>query len=191
MNTVSIPYITEYEHSLNKKYKELKACYIDTKKKANEIFDRNLENPLYCEKLKYKIDVSVLNFGKSNEFFYYETDCEKRIERSLNQSYLLDKTTLLEIFDVRKEIMNFNNSELSVSNLGTVLNDLREFFEDIEIDIERNKIIKKQPTRSITSDNLTLNYTEINHIDSFISNSDFKGKKNINQDNSDWKVIYG
>lgn len=181
MNPINIPHIFEFQDVLNQKYKELKKDYVIAKNKADLIFRRNLENPLHNHKLLHHIDISVLDTANSNFFKQYEVDIESRIERMLQKKYLLDQDTLINLFEIRKEMMDFNINEITIENIGSILNDLREFMEDIEVDIERNRIFKINDKEDWDSTS-----TEINYVDLYRKNlKDTKIKEN-----NDWKVIY-
>lgn len=128
--------IQEYNHELSKQYKELCNNYVSLKEKVEVLYQDNISNELYSEKLEYGIDDTVI---KDTYFQKYITDKKKGIENLLkNEVYLYEKK-ISKTFDVRKRILDRRLNNLELDNIGTTLNVLREFYNDIYIDIERNR----------------------------------------------------
>lgn len=52
----------------------------------------------------------------------------------------LDKSRIKKILETRKEMLQRRLKDVTIKNIGTVLNTLRELYNDILIDFERNRI---------------------------------------------------
>lgn len=163
--------IQEYNHKLSKKYKELCNNYIKLKEKAEDLYQDNITNELYKDKLEYGIDDTVI---KDTYFQKYVTDKKKGIENLLKNEVYLYEEKISKTFDVRKRMLNRRLENLELDNIGTTLNVLREFYNDIYIDIERNRKSENQ----IYKDNNIEKYY-FNLDESFINNKQINYKFDI------------
>lgn len=111
--------------------------------KLDELFlkhDRLLElthNFFYSNNLD-ELMYDTLAIDNTKEFTKYKRDTSlKIIELTQN---LLNEEKVLKLFKVRERLLDRYIENFNVDKIGTILNILREFWNDILIDLKRNII---------------------------------------------------
>lgn len=139
MSNLNTSYIQEYNHQLSNKFKELNETYSTLKNDTRKLYDENINNKLHEKKLNYYVDTVALDIDGENYFRSYETEKEVAIKNLLQNDYYLNQDNILKTFNIRKKILNKRIEQLNMDNIGTTLNVLREFYNDIHLDVKRNK----------------------------------------------------
>lgn len=183
-----VPIIYEYKIPIKQNYEELVNSYNNLKKDVDCLVAVNQENPKYQEKIKFNIDKSVID--NNNFFAKYEVEIKDRIDNKLNKFYLLDQENLAHVFKLRMQLVEFNNEILSMDTVGTALNYLREFYKDVELDIEQNRIIndRDEKAKKILKEDIYKGYIE----ELALTGDERKiSKETIKSKEMGWVVNYG
>lgn len=128
------------EINLIQKYSELRRNYQKLKDMANEVYNENVSNEKYKDKLLYKVDTISIN--ETHKVFYtrYEANKNDAIEAYLKKPYNLNEEKVSKIFELRQKMLINRMNDLDVKNIGLVLNVAREFYNDVLVDLKRSKI---------------------------------------------------
>ncbi|MYL56219.1 hypothetical protein GLW20_01710 [Virgibacillus halodenitrificans] len=146
----------EYYHEVAESYKELRKEYINYKDKASIIYEENIGINEYNEKLSLHVDDIAINDNYQTFYSKYETDKDKAILSFIRNRAFFDENKINKLFKLRKTILHKKINDMTVDNIGTNLNQIREFYQDVYRDIERNKLemkegdIKFSDTKTIT-----------------------------------------
>lgn len=141
MNKELNAYVVNYSIPVKESYGALKLSYKDLKKQVEKLLENNKDNEAYKRKMDHGIDKTIFVKGTKYAYANYEVQVEKRIENKLEKFHFLDQKNLTEVMELRKELLEFNKEITEMDTVGTVLNYLREFYNDVELDIEQNRII--------------------------------------------------
>lgn len=139
MYSCTIEHVQEYNHHLSQKYKALCGNYNKLRSEVDKLYKDNLCNDVYEDKLLNHVDDISVNAFSKEIFRKYEVSKKEVIKRHLDSYYYLNENTISKIFDVREKMLNKKIDSLTLNNIGTSMNILREFYNDVQIDIERNK----------------------------------------------------
>ena len=88
------------------------------------------------------------------------------------------------------QLVEFNNEILSMDTVGTALNYLREFYKDVELDIEQNRIIndRDEKAKKILKEDIYKGYIE----ELALTGDERKiSKETIKSKEMGWVVNYG
>lgn len=141
MNRELNAYVINYSIPVKESYEALKLSYKELKEQVEKLLEDNKNNKAYKIKMDHGIDKSILVKGTRYAYTNYEVQVEKRIENKLEKFHFLDQKNLTEVMELRKELLEFNKEISEMDTVGTILNYLREFYNDVELDIEQNRII--------------------------------------------------
>lgn len=123
--------IQSEDKKIHNAYKELVQEYFSLKNEAEEIFNYTANNTkLYDE----------LVFSKHPDTFFvkYKKDKKRQILSKLSASYNLKEENIIKLFNIKKKKFIRHKEYLSEDTLGTVINMLSEFYENVYRDLERN-----------------------------------------------------
>lgn len=186
-NTPAIVY--RFEEPIQKNYENLKEEYFHLKKSVETLINSNLENELYKDKLNF-IDMRIIN-NNDKQFTEYEVGIMKRVENKLLKKYILDEEQLNNLLELRKELLDLNKEFVTMDTIGTVLNYLREFYKDLELDIEQSKKIDIPFTLNNFDVEKNKRYFYLNEELTLIQRYKVLNSINIkNKNESEWDIEY-
>ncbi|MEA0565006.1 hypothetical protein [Lysinibacillus irui] len=148
----TIEYRTMYENEVNKQYHELKEIYSEIQKKLKELSEKNPELYNELEDSLIKDEVNFIFNGE--DFKKFNLKKEEFIEEALLDYHTLKTQSLSEIFAVRKRMLNKRNEKLNDTNYRTALSLTSEFFNDVYIDVLKNKLIFSTKNKDQNKQNL-------------------------------------
>ncbi|MBE1557090.1 hypothetical protein [Sporosarcina limicola] len=142
----------EYNHSLIQNYNALCEDYNELKSEVQKLYIEGLDSSKYTHKLLNHIDNIAIDEESKSYYSKYEISKNKIIKSHLNKSYCLNNN-IDRLFDARKKMLTRRLKTLNIDSIGTTLNIIREFYNDVYIDVERNKI-------DIIDNNYNYNFNE-------------------------------
>lgn len=134
----TIEYRTMYENEVNKQYHSLKEIYEEIQLKLKELSEKNPD--LYNEIEDLSIEEEFNFVINGNEFEISNFDKKEFIEEMLCEYHFLKSDSLSKLFKVRKRMLDKRNDKLTSENYRTALSMTSEFYNDIYIDILKNKL---------------------------------------------------
>jgi len=173
MYSSTIEHVQEYNHHLSQRYKALCVNYEKLRSEVDKLYKDNLANDIYGDKLLNHVDDIFVNELSKEIFRKYEVNKKDVIKRNLGSYYYLNESTIAKVFEVRERMLNKKINSLTLNNIGTSMNILREFYNDVQIDIERNK---KNEVGNLTSYKDSVIY----ELSEFYTNNKIKSK--------DWNI---
>lgn len=116
-------------HDILGKFEELLDVVEKVKCKCYEIHDK-------CEtETSLNYDTTPIEYNY--RFLIHERQCHNDIRHMIRNSYY-NKVEILNVLNIRIEMMNYNLQELNLGCLGTCLNEIREMPNDIKTDFIRD-----------------------------------------------------
>ncbi|KAA0958269.1 hypothetical protein FQ085_00725 [Planococcus sp. ANT_H30] len=136
-----ITYQTEqrYNQLLMVDYKELVKSFEVLKSSAKKMYDVGIEEKWnHIDELD---DISITINSKENHIFIkYNTSKRKQIDIKLQQNQSLKEEKIKKLFEIKSKRIKRHLDCLGENSLGTTLNLLEEFYNNVYKDIERNSI---------------------------------------------------
>lgn len=171
-----IPHEQEYHHHLMQKYKEITVNYEELKSNAGKVFHDNIHNEIYKEKLGLFVDDISVNEEYQELFSKYEFDKKKAITQYIKLGNFNEKK-VEKLFSVRLRGLKRKTENLNADNIGTALNTIKDFYNDLFLDVERNRYHLKDGNKTLwvnifnQRDEVTEHYRLKNHLPTLDENN--------------------